>query len=31
MELVHIENVHLSFFYLAVNKHITETTQNIFI
>ena len=30
MELVHLENVHLSCFYLALNKLITDKMQNIF-
>ena len=31
MELVNIEDILLGFFYLAVNKLITDKTQNIFL
>ena len=31
MELVQLDDLHLDFFYLAVNKLIIDKTQNIFI
>ena len=30
MKLSHLEDVHIVLFYLAVNKQITDKTQNIF-